>query len=912
MIVRLCALALFALVALGCQAEPEPLGPGQCRTDVDCPGGERCVLAPGETVGRCGCFEDTHCPGTQTCDREARRCGCTRDGQCPAGLVCRDGACLCESDVQCDGLPCERDADCPDGNCDTARGVCHSADPDDLPACLCAAGGICVHDGDGPYDPDRAPTCNVDARSTQNACGGRGPLVATDCGADDACAVGPIEAGETCGAGDWGRWTCTGCDTPPRCCRPDAAARLGLRGCCRPEAGEASCDALTADRPATADGRAVCCPPDHVLDPCGACIGPTDDRFAAIAAAVEGGATVGDPCRSDRPGAAPAGVWRCEDAGDGVRATCVACAEGTEPNACGGCEALDRISAVDDQTPIGREDIGAVCGGDGDRYGFRTTCPGVLTCIDARQVACTAPVPGRRCPGHCGEVEVARARDAGGGVCLLDSLDVDAETCRTMGEVAGAPSGPGVEGDGNLDSLRDGAPCGPCGDGRWSCTEGEGRPRLTCDGADEAPPLNICGQCGGPPQLQADVVLLEAGCLTPGCPCQLGADQTRRGELECDAGGLSLLVCVTGETNACGGPDPLVPGTAAPGARCGPASAGSANRCASWFWECDGVDRIVCVDRDAPPGTEARLNRCGGCAPLTSSFGGAQCPDLVGVTPVCLADLSGEVCIYRDNQLPPAGQGDNDNRCNCLRRDAATGGETVVRELCRYLVDSDGDGTLDQERRCDDPDPFADNCGTPGATCCVPSPEVPACADPSTICRYDVDRGVDLCVACGEEGQPCCGGALCQGVERLRCEPEVNVCEQCGDPDEPCCDGDDCNPGSVCAADLCVECGALGDPCCADDVCDAGGVCLAGACAACGESGAPCCAGRVCDDGATCVGGPIGQCEDCGGEGDPCCPGFRCDGDAICDPDDTCRAPPEPDAGPEPDAAPDAEPDAGP
>ncbi|MCB9530057.1 MAG: hypothetical protein H6701_17005, partial [Myxococcales bacterium] len=145
---------LVAGVALGCAEEPEALAPGRCRTDVDCPGGERCIPEPGETVGRCGCLEDRHCAGGQICDRDARRCGCTEDGQCPAGLACDGGRCVCQSDGACNGVTCASDDDCPPpATCDPSLGVCRAGDPEALPACTCdEASSICVHPrGEGSF-----------------------------------------------------------------------------------------------------------------------------------------------------------------------------------------------------------------------------------------------------------------------------------------------------------------------------------------------------------------------------------------------------------------------------------------------------------------------------------------------------------------------------------------------------------------------------------------------------------------------------------------------------------------------------------------------------------------------------------------------------------------------------------------
>lgn len=893
-------LPLFALAALAlaaCAEEPDPLAAGRCRTDVDCPGSERCIPEPGDPIGRCGCLEDRHCPGAQTCDREARRCGCVADTECPAGLVCDDGACVCTGDAMCNGVACATDADCPPpATCDAALGVCRAAGDDVLPACACDPSGICVRPrgAAGPYDPAAAPTCNVGARSVPNACGGRSALLAEDCGGADAvCETVPVEPGATCGAGGWGRWTCAGCDAAPRCCVPDVAVRLGIEDCCDPRGGALGCDALAPAAVTDLDGRAVCCPEDHVLDPCGACVGPGDPLYRALVAAIDAGAVVNDPCRDDTPGAAaPVGVWRCEPGAEGPRAVCVSCPAGAPPNACGGCEPLERIAAVDEAIAIEAADIGEPCGGPDRARGFDSACAGTLTCLDARTVYCDAPAPGGRCPGHCGAVEVARAEDAGGGVCLLDG-DAPDRACATAGELADAAARTDAGGGaGSLDALRDGAACGPCGDGRWSCAAGEEAAlRLVCVGADPHPQLNVCGQCGPPPVLEQGVDAQGdgAGCdplaPAPGCPCRIEGNPPIPGVLECDAAGRPVLVCVARPSNACGGLAPLDPPTAIPGARCGPRQ--GAARCESWVWRCQGEDRIVCIDPTVSVLEPARQNACGGCSPLTSDFP-AACPAPAGGgparAPVCLEDRSGEVCIYFDGEIQNTS--DQDGRCNCVRyeNNPIEPLQTVFGP-CFYLVDGDGDGQADERRRCDDDNPDVTDCGEPGEGCCPPT-AARRCRDPALACVYQERAAAELCVPCGAVDAPCCDAApLCPDAEpgqQIACDVErTNTCRPCGSNGEICCDGDLCDIGFACGGDgTCAPCGGDGARCCPGQLCNAGLACAAGTCEPCGGVGGPCCVGRACAADLTCT--VANTCAPCGAAGELCCPGQLCDAPLGC------------------------------
>jgi hypothetical protein len=141
-----------------------------------------------------------------------------------------------------------------------------------------------------------------------------------------------------------------------------------------------------------------------------------------------------------------------------------------------------------------------------------------------------------------------------------------------------------------------------------------------------------------------------------------------------------------------------------------------------------------------------------------------------------------------------------------------------------------------------------------------------------------------ICVASGEEGQPCnLVGEACDG-EALRCQESWSLC---GEGLGPCCvhtgdEGELCMEGAACA-DPALECGWFGN-------CPDGLEC----CRSTGALDEPCTLDNTCDLGLLCVDGwngwtntcpdELGRCcrDAAGGEGEPCSVNGECDGGYAC------------------------------
>jgi hypothetical protein len=269
---------------------------------------------------------------------------------------------------------------------------------------------------------------------------------------------------------------------------------------------------------------------------------------------------------------------------------------------------------------------------------------------------------------------------------------------------------------------------------------------------------------------------------------------------------------------------------------------------------------------------------------LVSDFPGATCPPTAAGevrAPVCLEDRTGEVCIYFDGEF--ANFSDADGRCNCVRheRDAIEPVVTIFGE-CFYLVDGDGDGEVDERRRCDDNDPAVTDCGGLGQTCCPRGGAVARCANPRHGCAYDSDAGAEICVPCGDETEVCCGGDTCPGErigQPLACSAFTDTCQRCGGDRQICC-GDSCSIGFGCTPDgFCAPCGGDGEPCCGT-ACEDGLACDARLCAPCGGLDQICCDEQSCDDELACEGG---RCAECGGLDEACCVDELCDDELACE-----------------------------
>lgn len=780
----------------GCAEPVPPLAPGECRTDVDCPGDLSCLVEADDVIGRCGCSADAQCPGLQTCDDARGTCGCVLDVQCPAGLACVDGVCACEDDGMCHGPPCATGTECPvDHEC--LDGRCRLLDSTGLSACACV-GGACVRPDrlDAPVGPDQAPLCDVEAYSARNACGGKKATRIRECDAQGRCDTGPQAVGETCGVGGWGRWTCTGCDTPLRCCDPDRIRSDDLQAVCDPRAGHVESERLTGEASVVdSSGGEICCPSSHFLDPCGACIGPDDPLFDELTRPSR--INIGDTCSIDA--SASTGVWRCEEEDGRSRARCAHCPndDAGRPvrlNLCGGCGELVPSGApggLSDEITAEHVRNRAPCGGPEARLGFVSDCPGVLDCADAFTLRCE-PTGVKRCDDYCGPVVVPIAEGAsrpglptdaeGNAYCVLGRPD-QTRACQTLSEIDGATRRDAYAEVGDVepvalsfDDLAVDRPCGVCGEGRWQCDEAaredifDGLPRLFCsrDGVDG---LNHCGGCAPVLRILAGGRLLDDACLdrepnVANCEC-IKADGSP-GVLSCDSE-VEALRCTDGGRNACGGtaPRPGGPDGAELHAPCGPANC-------RWVYACIGED-LACVepDRRNPPGRQMRANACNGCSPLDDMRLEQYC-EVHGGEMRCTEDRESRVCVLEDDDVAPPGSGDADGLCQCAGLDGR-GAVVRLQGVCRFLLDPHADVSLVDT--CNDDDPF------------------------STACAADQDC---------PEWQFC-----------------VNAtCAPCGSPEIPCCPGLRCESGAECDAladeqrpaepPLCRPCGSEGDPCCID------------------------------------------------------------------------------------------------
>lgn len=113
------------------------------------------------------------------------------------------------------------------------------------------------------------------------------------------------------------------------------------------------------------------------------------------------------------------------------------------------------------------------------------------------------------------------------------------------------------------------------------------------------------------------------------------------------------------------------------------------------------------------------------------------------------------------------------------------------------------------------------------------------------------------CVPCGDPGERCCNlidcneGAFCAAIIIIPCEtsdgggggfnpcPESGgggqlipgSCVACGDPGQPCCPGEMCDTNALCSAGLCEACGQIGEQCCTGETCpNSQGVCVEDVC----------------------------------------------------------------------------------
>lgn len=102
------------------------------------------------------------------------------------------------------------------------------------------------------------------------------------------------------------------------------------------------------------------------------------------------------------------------------------------------------------------------------------------------------------------------------------------------------------------------------------------------------------------------------------------------------------------------------------------------------------------------------------------------------------------------------------------------------------------------------------------------------------------------CVPCGAPGQPCCDADVCdEGAFCETCELEVIAGDGGGATLD--CNADTAGGGAQSRGPTqCVACGQPGQPCCPGSMCDVNALCDAGFCEACGQVGEQCCAQATC------------------------------------------------------------------
>ncbi len=138
---------------------------------------------------------------------------------------------------------------------------------------------------------------------------------------------------------------------------------------------------------------------------------------------------------------------------------------------------------------------------------------------------------------------------------------------------------------------------------------------------------------------------------------------------------------------------------------------------------------------------------------------------------------------------------------------------------------------------------------------CVQCTTSSECASPGTCQKSSTPSQDDICsngMACGAQGQPCCGGNACN--TGLACSG--GTCQPCGGNGQACCPGNVCNFPETCSGGTCTctpntcppgACGTMPDGC--------GGTLNCGSCTppqTCGGGGVPnqCgCMGTVCQPG---------------------------------------------------------------
>ncbi len=115
--------------------------------------------------------------------------------------------------------------------------------------------------------------------------------------------------------------------------------------------------------------------------------------------------------------------------------------------------------------------------------------------------------------------------------------------------------------------------------------------------------------------------------------------------------------------------------------------------------------------------------------------------------------------------------------------------------------------------KVDEDDVGTCKCGAQNQPCCGGEPD--GCGD-NLVCTTNKE------CHCSDEGQPCCNGNYCNAG--LDCYGEDNKTCECGGHNQKKCSDGSCDDGHVLVGEgdeaLCKKCGDSGDPCCAGAVCN--------------------------------------------------------------------------------------------
>jgi YVTN family beta-propeller protein len=156
--------------------------------------------------------------------------GAVSAGRASAILASMPGRSLCSAGAR-DGAPCAADADCPDGACVVAQGVCDGGKDDgllcDCPGATCVAGPTCGTDP--TMGTCSGGTADGQCCDAQSNCGGNRPCVGTQ----KVCLAGPVRGmsclrdaqclgsqcgtiGKSCAGGDFAGFACVADGDCPR------------------------------------------------------------------------------------------------------------------------------------------------------------------------------------------------------------------------------------------------------------------------------------------------------------------------------------------------------------------------------------------------------------------------------------------------------------------------------------------------------------------------------------------------------------------------------------------------------------------------------------------------------------------------------------------------------------------------